>query len=113
MAGGTFLGFTDVVARLGEVTGRRRLRAVTVPAGMMLPPTRAVGLLQRIVPVHIPFEFEGAYFCWCAARSDDTCTRTELGVAPRDLQVTLVDSVRWLFEQGHISRRWAGQLATG
>ena len=38
MAGGTFLGFTDVVARLGEVTGRRRLRAVTVPAGMMLPP---------------------------------------------------------------------------
>jgi hypothetical protein len=29
-----------------------------------------------------------------------------------DLQVTLVDSVRWLFEQGHISRRQAGQLAT-
>jgi hypothetical protein len=27
--------------------------------------------------------------------------------------VTLADSVRWLFEQGHISRRQAGQLATG
>jgi hypothetical protein len=30
---------------------------------------------------------------------------TELGVVPRDLQVTLAESVRWLFEQGHISRR--------
>lgn len=53
------------------------------------------------------------YFYRCAARSDDSRTRTELGVAPRDIQVTLADSVRWLFEQGHISRRQAGQLATG
>ena len=95
------------------MTGRRRLRAVTVPAGMLLPPAWAVGLVQRIVPVHIPFEFEAVYFCWCAARSDDTRTRTKLRVAPRDIRVTLADSVRWLFEQGHISRRQAGQLATG
>jgi dihydroflavonol-4-reductase len=74
---------------------------------------RAVGLIQRIVPVHLPVEFEGAYFCRCAARTDDTRTRTELGVAPRDLQVTLADSVRWLFEQGRSSRRQAGLLATG
>ena len=113
LAGGTFVGFAEVVARLGAVTGRRRLRAVTVPAGVLLPPARAVGLIQRIVPVHIPFEFEGAYFCGCAARSDGTGTRTELGVAPRDIQGTLADSVRWLVEQGHISRRQAGQLATG
>jgi dihydroflavonol-4-reductase len=113
LAGGTFVGFAEVVARLGAVTGRRRLRAVTVPAGMLLPPARAVGLVQRIVPVHIPFEFEAVYFCWCAARSDDTRTRTKLRVAPRDIRVTLADSVRWLFEQGHISRRQAGQLATG
>jgi hypothetical protein len=66
---------------------------------------------ERIVPVHIPMEFEGIYFMRYAARCDDTRTRTELGVVPRDLQVTLADSVRWLFEQGHISRRQAGQLA--
>jgi len=57
LAGGTFLRFADLVARLGAVTGRR-LRAVTVPAGMLLPAGRAVGLVQRIVPVHIPVEFE-------------------------------------------------------
>jgi dihydroflavonol-4-reductase len=89
-----------------------RLGAVTVPAGMLLPAGRAVQLVQRIVPVHIPVEFEGIYVNWCAARSDDSRIQTELGVASRDLQVTLVDSVQWLFEQGHISRRQAGQLAT-
>jgi hypothetical protein len=29
------------------------------------------------------------------------------------IRVTLADSVRWMVEQGHISRRQAGQLATG
>jgi len=93
------VGFAEVMAPL---------RAATVPAGMLLPAGRAVGLIQRIVPVHIPVEFEGIYFIRCAARSDDPRTRTGLGVAPRDLQVTLADSVRWLLEQGHIARRQAG-----
>jgi dihydroflavonol-4-reductase len=35
------------------------------------------------------------------------------GRRPRDIQVTLANSVRWLFEQGNISHRQAGQLATG
>jgi hypothetical protein len=65
-----------------------------------------------MVPVHIPVEFEGIYFIRCAARSDDTCTRIELGVVPRDPEVTLADSVRWLVARGHISRRQAGKLAT-
>ena len=96
----------------GAVTGRR-LRAVTVPAGLLLPAGRAVQLLQHIVPVHIRVEFEGRYFYRCAARSNDRRIRTELGVAARDIKVTLADSVRWLVEQGHISRRQAGQPATG
>ena len=111
LAGGTFLPLADLIARAGAVTGRR-LRAVTVPARLLLPAGRTVQLVQHIVPVHIPVEFEGIYFIRCAARSDDTRTRTELGVAPHDVQVTLADSVRWLVEQGHISRRQVGQLAT-
>jgi dihydroflavonol-4-reductase len=111
LAGGTFLGFADLVAGFAAVTGRR-LPTITVPARMVLPVARVVQLVQRVTPVHIPAEFEGAYYCWCANRCDDTRTRQELGIAPRDLEVTLADSVRWLVAHGHISRRQAGQLAT-
>jgi dihydroflavonol-4-reductase len=111
VASGTPVEFAELVARLRSVTGRR-LPAVTVPAGLVLPVGRALQGLQRILPFHIRAEFEGVYVCWCAARYDDTQTREELGVAPRDIQVTLTDSVRWLFQQGHISRRQAGRLTT-
>jgi len=104
-------GLAELVARLGAVSGRR-LPTVTVPAGLLLPVGRAVQVLQRIVPFHIPAEFEGIYVSWCAARYDNTRTQQELGVAPRDLQATLTDTVRWLVEQGHISPRQAGQLPT-
>jgi dihydroflavonol-4-reductase len=93
------------------VTGRR-LPTITMPARMLLPVARVAQLVQLATPVHIPVEFEGAYFCRCANRCDDTTTRQELGVAPCDLQVTLADSVRWLVQHRHISRRQAGQLAT-
>jgi hypothetical protein len=43
----------------------------------------------------------------CALWAAGACSGSRKGT-----QVTLVDSVRWLFEQGHISRGQAGQLAT-
>jgi dihydroflavonol-4-reductase len=111
LASGTFLRFADLVAGFAAVTGRR-LPTITLPARTVLPVARVVQLIQRVTPVHIPVEFEGAYYCRCANRFDDTNTRHELGVTPRDLELTLADSVRWLFQQGHISRRQAGQLVT-
>jgi dihydroflavonol-4-reductase len=108
---GTYVPFAELVRRLGMVTGRR-LWALTVPARPLLPVGRAVGVLQRVVPFHIPVEFEGIYFCWCTARGDDSRTRRELGVVPRDPQATLTDAARWLFERGHVTRSQAGQLAT-
>jgi hypothetical protein len=81
------------------------IRAPDLPptSGSQQSPT--VGLIQRIAPIHIPVAFEGAYLCGCAARTDDTRTRTELGVVPYPIQVTLADSVRWLVDHGHISRQ--------
>jgi hypothetical protein len=111
MASGTFLRFADLVAGFAAVTGRR-LPTITLPARMLLPVARAVQLVQHVMPVHIPVEFEGTYYCRCANRCDDTKTRQELDIVPRDLEVTLADSVRWLAAHGHISRRQAGKLAT-
>jgi nucleoside-diphosphate-sugar epimerase len=111
LASGTFVRPADLVAGFAAVTGRR-LPTITMPARMLLPVARVVQLVQHVTPVHIPVEFEAIYFCRCASRCDDTKTRQELGVVPRDLLVTLADSVRWLVEQGHITAREAGMLAT-
>jgi nucleoside-diphosphate-sugar epimerase len=81
LASGTFVRFADLVAGFAAVTGRR-LTTITLPARMLLPAARVVHLVQHVTPVHIPVEFEGAYFIGCAARCDDTKTRQELGVAP-------------------------------
>ena len=78
---------------------------------MLLPAGWAVGLPQRIVPLHLPAEFDAICRCWCAARGGDTRTRAELGVAPRELPATLVQAVGWLVRQGHVARGQAGQLA--
>jgi hypothetical protein len=50
---------------------------VTVPAGPLLPPARVVGLVQRIVPVHIPFEFEAAYFWGIVLTGSITITHAD------------------------------------
>ena len=81
LASGTFLRFADLVAGFAAVTGRR-LPTITVPARMLLPVARAVQLVQHVTPVHIPVEFEGAYFCRCATRFDDTTTRQRAGCYP-------------------------------
>jgi hypothetical protein len=39
----------------------------------------------------------------CAARCDDSKTRSEFGLEPRPLRETLADTVRWLVEVGHLS----------
>ena len=111
LASGTFVRPADLVAEFATMTGRR-LPTITMQARTLLPVARVVQLVQRVTPVHIPVEFEAIYFCRCANRCDDTTTRQELGVVPRDLLVTLADSVRWLVQQGHITDREAGMLAT-
>jgi hypothetical protein len=46
----------------------------------------------------------------CAARCDDSKTRSELGYEPRPLRDTLVDTVRWLLEVGRVTPREAGRI---
>jgi nucleoside-diphosphate-sugar epimerase len=70
---------------------------------------RPLDAVQRWLPFHIPATGEGARVLACATRFDDSPARDELGVQPRTLHDTLADTVRWLAESGHISRRLAGR----
>jgi hypothetical protein len=66
--------------------------------------------VQRRVRTRLPWDAEGIWVMNCAARCDDSTTRSELDLEPRPLPDTLVDTVRWLVEVGHLSPREAGRL---
>jgi hypothetical protein len=47
----------------------------------------------------------------CAARCDDSNTRSEFGLEPRPLRETFADTIRWLVDVGRLTHREAGRLA--
>jgi hypothetical protein len=67
--------------------------------------------VQRRITTRLPWDAEGIWVMNCAARCDDSKTRSEFALEPRPLRETLADTVRWLVEVGHLTPREAGRLA--
>jgi nucleoside-diphosphate-sugar epimerase len=92
---------------LQTVTGRR-LRHVIVPARAMLPFTWLASAAQRVVPVHLPAEYEGVLLLMYDTRYDDSPARQQLGIRPRPLVDLYRDTVQWLHHAGWLTARQAG-----
>lgn len=95
---------------LGRLTGRH-LPALEMPPRVLLPFTRTLGTLQRPLKAHYPADAEGAWMCLRNPEVDAAPATRELGIAPRPIEESFADTVRWLYAQGRISRRQAGRLA--
>ena len=89
------------------VTGRR-LRHVILPVQVMLPLTWVATAAQRVLPVHLPAEYEAVLLHRYDTRYDDSPARKEFGLQPRPLVDTYRDSVRWLYQAGWLNARQAG-----
>ncbi len=101
MITGHYIALPDLVAMLHQVTGRRG-RIVAMPAGMALAAGRLADLMQRFMPGRLPLSYEGIWISALQPYCDDSRTAKELGITPRDLRVTLKDTVQWLADQGHL-----------
>jgi nucleoside-diphosphate-sugar epimerase len=107
---GRYLATREYVATLREVTGRR-LPTVHLPARAMLPVGLFTGVVQRVWPWHIPAEYGALYTCACDLRPGEGAGH---GLEPRPVAETVGDTVRWLYEQGHLSEWQVGSaLASG
>ena len=107
---GEYISLPDLIRTLGELSGRR-IRFVIFPRWFLAAFGDAADLAQRRLKTRLPWQGEGIWVMNCAARCDDSKTRSELGLEPRPLRETLGDTVRWLVEAGHVSRAEAGRLA--
>jgi nucleoside-diphosphate-sugar epimerase len=108
---GHFLDGGTLFATLREVTGRR-LPHVVLPAASMLPFAWAASTAQRVLPFHLPAEYEGVLITGARTRCDDSRARQELDIAPTPLAETLRDTVRWLHQAGQLTARQAGTVAS-
>lgn len=105
---GRYLSTREYVRTARAVTGRA-LPTVYLPARAMLAVGAAVGLVQRVLPVHIPAEYGAIYTCAC--RTEVHGAADCLGIPARPTAATFADSVRWLHAQGQLSARQAGTAA--
>jgi hypothetical protein len=101
----------ELIRTLADLTGCR-IRFATFPASFLAGFGRAADALQLRVRTRLPWDAEGIWVVNCAARCDDSDTRSELGVEPRPLRDTLA-------RHGPMARRGrtshaarAGRLAT-
>jgi dihydroflavonol-4-reductase len=101
--------------RFNAITGRK-LRTTMLPAGLSLAMARACDALQPLMPFRLPLESQGIWFVsrfrnWQGW--DDASTIAEFGIALPDIDRTFADTIRWLYEQGHLPAKLVGRIAEG
>jgi dihydroflavonol-4-reductase len=99
-----------IVALLGDRTGRR-IPNIPVPDTLARATGRIADAVQRLVTADLPIRGGSMRQITSMPRIDSTAASQALGFAPRPLEETLDDTVRWLLQAAHISRKQAGRLA--
>jgi nucleoside-diphosphate-sugar epimerase len=107
---GHYLTMKEIQRTLGDLTGRR-IRSMTLPRGFLAGFGKAADWFQRRMDRRLPWTYEGIWVLNTRARCDDSRTRTELGLEPRDIRETFADTIRWLVSVGSLTPKQAGKLA--
>ena len=102
MLGGAYIAFAELVDAIAEVTERPIPRRV-VPARLALAVARVADVVQRIVPTDLPITAASAWVAVHDPHTDDSRARDELGFAPRELRITIADTIQSLLATGRLS----------
>jgi nucleoside-diphosphate-sugar epimerase len=101
----------ELYASFRQVTGRR-LPTVPTPGFLGRASGHAMDGLQRLTRARLPFSHQGSWVVTQCRGADDTATREDLGITPPPLEQTLVETIRWMVQSGHLPASLAGDLAS-
>jgi dihydroflavonol-4-reductase len=112
MATAAGIATDEIVRRASALTGRK-LSSTAVPAWTISWLVQVVGLAARITRRRIDMgDYQGLYAAKLFPRMDDSATRQEFGIEPRSLDDTMVDTITWMVQAGHLAPDLAGHLAS-
>jgi dihydroflavonol-4-reductase len=106
MTGGTYARFADLVDLIADIGGAALPRKVISPR-LALAAGRIADTVERLVGKRLPITAAEAWVALHDPHTDDSRAREELDFLPRELRVTIADTIHWLLEGGHVA---AGEL---
>jgi nucleoside-diphosphate-sugar epimerase len=108
--GGHYVPWLKLGTVLRRVTGRRPIQ-VPVSSAMMRLAGRLADRLGGLVPEDIPVTAEGMTYATRWVPMDNSRVERDLDFHFRPVEETFADSIRWLYEEGHITARQAGRAS--
>ena len=111
VVGGAYLSWTDTIALMDELTGRR-VRRIAMGGPLLRWLGRVGDLIKHIYPFDFPLSGEAMDFATQWPGVIRSPAIDELGIRFRDSRETYVDTIRWLYRAGHLDAREAGKLAS-
>ena len=110
MAAGHFAGWSEFADLCDAQTGRRTPR-IAMPAPLLRGIGRLRDAARMIGPFDYPITHEATEMVTRFVPCDSSATVAQLGTPFRPMAETLRDTIRWLYEEGEISAKIAGQIA--
>lgn len=111
LLGGHFRTWADLGTLIDEITGHRARRA-PLPKPVIVAVGTLLDQVRRVRPLGYPLTRDAAEIMTTMVPTDDRPTLEALGIRLRPLEESLVETVTWLAEAGHLPARNAGRLAS-
>lgn len=111
MLGGHYYSWEDLLNITRKVTGRK-LMYVHIPGKMLRLLGKVADLFTKLTGVPLPITGEGMTYASQWVYADSSKIETELGLEFTCREETLSDVIRWLYKDGHLSAKKAGNLAS-
>lgn len=110
--GGHYLSWRELGPVLESLTGGS-VTQLPISGGLMRLAGSLADSLSPVFRLELPITREGLNYATQWVQLDNTRIESELDFEFRPVQETLADSIRWLYQTGHITADQAGQLAEG
>jgi dihydroflavonol-4-reductase len=107
LVGGHYVKWPELATLLEEITGRRLVK-LPASGGFMRLAGRTLDRVRNHVALDVPVTEEAMDYATRWVPMDNALVEETLDLTFRPAKESMTDTIRWLYEAGHISKKHAG-----